>query len=64
MFGNNIILLCHEGVDEFCHRRIIADYIELKTGIYIPEVSIDEVGAVKKLIPISYKERLNNIINR
>lgn len=34
-FGDNIILLCHEPVEEFCHRRLLADYIELKTGIYI-----------------------------
>ena len=38
-FGENIILLCHEPVNEFCHRRLIADYIELKTGIYIPVCS-------------------------
>jgi len=27
-FGNNIILLCHEPIDEFCYRRLVADYIE------------------------------------
>ena len=43
-YGDNIILLCHEPIDEFCHRRLIADYIELKTGIYIPEISVDENG--------------------
>lgn len=63
MFGDNIILLCHEPLEEFCHRRLIADYIELKTGIYIPEVSVDEQGNVKKLIPIRYKNRLKEIIN-
>lgn len=62
-FGNDIILLCHEPVDEFCHRRLIADYIELKTGIYIPEVSVDEHGNVKRLVPIRYKNRLKKVIN-
>ena len=62
-FGNDIILLCHEPVDEFCHRRLIADYIELKTGIYIPEVSVDEKGNVKRLVPIRYKNRLKKVIN-
>ena len=33
-FGKNIILLCHEPIEEFCHTRLIADYIKLKTGIY------------------------------
>ena len=37
---------------------MIADYIELETGIYIPEVSVDEKGNVKKLNPIRYKNRL------
>ena len=61
-FGNDIILLCHEPIDEFCHRRLIADYIELETGIYIPEVSVDEQGNVKKLIPIRYKNRLKEVM--
>ena len=55
-------MLCHEPIDEFCHRRIIADYIELETGIYIPEVSVDEQGNVKKLVPIRYKNRLKKIM--
>ena len=63
-FGDDIILLCHEPVDEFCHRRLIADYIELETGIYIPEVSVDEQGNVKKLVPIRYKNRLKEVMNK
>lgn len=61
-FGKDIILLCHEPIDEFCHRRLIADYIELETGIYIPEVSVDEYGNVKKLTPIRYKKRLKKVM--
>lgn len=61
-FGNNIILLCHEDVDDFCHRRVLADYIELETGIYIPEVSVDDNGIIKKLEPIRYKNRLKDVI--
>ncbi len=61
-FGENIILLCHESVDEFCHRRLIADYIELQTGEYIPEVEIDNFGNVKEVTPINYKERLKKLI--
>ena len=60
-FGENIILLCHEPVNEFCHRRLIADYIELKTGIYIPEVSVSNDGTIKKLEPIRYKNRLQKL---
>ena len=61
-FGNNIILLCHGDVDDFCHRRVLADYIELETGIYIPEVSVDDNGIIKKLEPIRYKNRLKDVI--
>ena len=59
-FGCNIILLCHEDIDEFCHRGLVADYIELKTGIYIPEVSIED-NKVKRIQPIRYKNRLKNL---
>lgn len=53
-FGDEIILLCHElpGVElnkkHFCHRRLLADWIELETGIIIPEISIDKKGWIKK----------------
>ena len=63
-FGDNIILLCHEPVEEFCHRRLLADYIELKTGIYLPEIITEENGYIKKINPIRYKNRLNKIMTR
>ena len=63
-FGSNIILLCHENIKEFCHRRLIADYIEIKTGIYIPEVSVDDNGNIIKELPIRYKKRLLKQINK
>ena len=63
-FGNEIILLCHESINEFCHRRLIADYIELETGIYIPEISVSLEGKIKKLSPIRYKNRLKEVINK
>ena len=61
-FGSEIILLCHEPINEFCHRRLVADYIELKTGIYIPEVSVDEQENIKKLVPIRYKNKLKKLM--
>ena len=61
-FGEDIILLCHEPKNEFCHRRLLADYIELETGIYIPEVSVSLDGKIKKLNPIRYKNRLKDIM--
>lgn len=63
-FGDNIILLCHEPIDEFCHRRLVADYIELKTGMYIPEIAVSSDGVIRKLSPIRYKNRLKQAINK
>ena len=63
-FGNHIILLCHENIEEFCHRRLIADYIELKTGVYIPEVTVSSDGIIQRVEPIRYKERLQKVISR
>ena len=63
-FWNQIILLCHENIEEFCHRRLVADYIELKTGVYIPEVSVSSRGVVKRENPIRYKKRLQKVISR
>ena len=42
----------------------LTDYIELETGIYIPEVSVDEQGNVKKLVPIRYKNRLKEVMKK
>ena len=53
-FGNEIIILCHElpGTEinkmHFCHRRLWTDWLELETGIVIPEISIDKNGVVKQ----------------
>lgn len=31
------ILLCYESPGEFCHRRVLADWIERHTGVTVPE---------------------------
>lgn len=61
-FGEELIMLCYEEVNEFCHRRLVADYIELETGIFIPEVKVDETGKVKQLSPIRYTDRLKKLM--
>ena len=59
---DDIILLCYEEPGEFCHRRLVADYLELMTGIYIPEISIDDSGNITRINPKRYKDRLKKII--
>lgn len=53
-FGDDIILLCHElpglelNKEHFCHRRLIANWLELETGIVIPEISISGSNIVQE----------------
>lgn len=67
-FGEEIILLCHElpGItinkEHFCHRRLLADYIELETGLVVPGLSIDEKGSIKYIDTYDLKSRIKNII--
>lgn len=63
-FGNHIILLCHEEIEEFCHRRVLADYIEMKTGVYIPEVSVTKEGTITYHEPIHYHKQLVKVMTR
>ena len=67
-FGEDIILLCHElpgpiiNKEHFCHRRLLADWIELETGIIIPEVSIDSTGDIKKEEIYDLKPKIKKLI--
>ena len=67
-FGEDIILLCHElpgskiNKEHFCHRRLLADWIELETGIIIPEVSIDLTGNIKKEDVYDLKPKIKKLI--
>lgn len=67
-FGDEIILLCHElpgkeiNKNHFCHRRLLADWIELETGIFIPEVSIDENGIVRNEEIYDLKPKIRKLI--
>jgi len=37
LFGADATLLCFEKAGDFCHRRLVADWIEKGTGVVIPE---------------------------
>ena len=62
-FGDNIIALCYEDVDLFCHRRVLADYIYLITGIYIPELILSSEGIITEVHPIRYIEPLKVLMD-
>ena len=61
-FGTDIIFLCHEPISEFCHRRVLADYIKLQTGVYIPEVKIMSNDEFTLKQPLNYKQELKRIM--
>ena len=42
------ILLCFEKGQNFCHRHVLAEYIELKYGIKVPDIIIDEKLNIKE----------------
>ena len=69
-FGEEIILLCHElpGIElnkeHFCHRRYVADWITLETGIVIPEISINEEGIETSEEVYDLKPKIKKLISR
>ena len=69
-FGEDIILLCHElpGLEinkaHFCHRRLLADWIELETGIVIPELSITESGEITQEEIYDLKPKIKKLIKK
>lgn len=69
-FGNDIILLCHElpsleiNKGHFCHRRLLADWFELETGIIVPEISIDKNGLIKQEKIYSLKPKIKMLIKK
>lgn len=49
------ILLCYEKSEEFCHRHVLAEYINIQYGIVVPEIEISEK------LEITIKERPKKI---
>ncbi len=48
-FGNNVILLCFENEYEFCHRHLVATWLERSLKIEVSEVSISSDGKIEFL---------------
>lgn len=36
--GKDVILLCHESAGTFCHRRLVAEWIQQEVGIEVKEL--------------------------
>jgi uncharacterized protein (DUF488 family) len=42
---NGCILLCYEGLDKFCHRHIVAEWLQQTTGVRVREIMDKDVDA-------------------
>ncbi len=57
------IMLCYEPPEDFCHRHISAAWIELETGIVVPEILTDTLGNITELErPLWIKEECKKLI--
>ena len=63
-YGKDIILLSYAAPDEFSHRYLLAAYLEVKYGIKVPELLIDEKGTYLTTNNKSsyYKEKLLRLV--
>lgn len=48
-FDKDVILLCYEKTGDFCHRHIVADWIENNLNMRVDEYDVDYVNTQKKL---------------
>ncbi len=59
---DNSILLCYEDSNQFCHRHIVAAWLELTLGIEVNEVTVNQDTIELKEKPRYIKEYLKNIM--
>jgi len=48
--GEDAVLLCWEKPGEFCHRRIVAEWLEGELGIEVPELGVRILGKKRKFL--------------
>ena len=50
MLPDGAILLCYEKPSDFCHRRIVADWIELETDIKVNELLLEKEKPKRSIV--------------
>ena len=59
------ILLCYEKGQEFCHRHVLAEYIELKYGVKVRDIKVDDRLNIEENIRPKYiREILKSVISK
>lgn len=61
---NYSILLCYEDENEFCHRHIVAEWLNLLLDVDIPEIKITENGIEEVERPQYIREHLEDVIKK
>lgn len=59
--GTNFIMGCYEKSDDFCHRFIVANYLELVLGINIDEIKVKD-GKIITLPKSKMYKKIGNIL--
>ena len=59
------ILLCYEKGQQFCHRHVLAEFIELTYGVKVRDIKIDEKLNIDENIRPEYiREALKDIMQK
>ena len=59
------ILLCYEKGQQFCHRHVLAEYIEMKYGVKVTDIKIDEnLNIEENPRPKYIRTMLEDVINK
>lgn len=59
------ILLCYEKGDEFCHRHVLAEYIELTYGVKVRDIKVDDkLNIEENLRPGYIRDILKDVIKK
>ncbi len=61
--GENAVLLCFEKPTQFCHRFLVAAWLELKLGVKIDELGFENDKAVQEN-KTRLKQKLEKVINK
>lgn len=59
------ILLCYEKGQDFCHRHVLAEYIEIKYGVKVRDIKIDEnLNIVENKRPEYIRSILEDVMSK
>ena len=59
------ILLCYEKGQQFCHRHVLAEFIELTYGVKVRDIKVDEKLNVEENIRPGYiRDILKDIMQK